>query len=64
VNNIPKLANNYASLDSTYKWADTNDFNANAVASAAPARSSIELASGTRAQPEAVLPKKKSRIGV
>jgi hypothetical protein len=53
------LASNYSVLSSDYKWASAADFGSYAVASAAPAPSSIRLAGGARSAVEAVLPVKK-----
>jgi hypothetical protein len=50
------LAANYASLDPQYKWDDQADLDSNAVASAAPANSPVQLASGPRRFFEAILP--------
>jgi hypothetical protein len=55
------LAANYASLSSIYKWSSLADFNGNAVASAAPANSSVRLAAGARPGAEAVLPAKRKQ---
>jgi hypothetical protein len=55
------LAANYASLSSIYKWSSLADFNSNAVASAAPANSSVRLAAGARPGAEAVLPARRKQ---